>query len=275
LSAQRAAGQRGLVHIGVQQVERLLGTPVYIPEMAETKPEIGVAMGVAWTQTGGDIMLIEALKMRGSGNVISTGSLGEVMRESIQAAHSYVRSRADWLGIPYADFTNYDIHVHFPSGAIPKDGPSAGITVSVVIASVMSERPVRNDFAMTGEVSLRGKVLPVGGIKEKVSAAHRVGIHKIIVPKQNVKDLQDVPRRIAKEMTYIPVETVDDVFSAVLLDFDPARANLEKLLRMEMVRKQMARRPKAKTRSRKPAKARERARARVRTRPRAGRKRGQ
>jgi len=273
LAAQRAAGQRGFVRIGVQQVERLLGTPVFIPEMAETKPEIGVAMGVAWTQTGGDIMLIEALRMRGSGNVISTGSLGEVMRESIQAAHSYVRSRADWLGIPHADFTNYDIHVHFPSGAIPKDGPSAGITVSVVIASVMSERPVRNDFAMTGEVSLRGKVLPVGGIKEKVAAAHRVGIHKIIVPKQNVKDLQDVPRRIAKEMTYIPVETVDEVFSAVLLDFDPARASLEKLLRMEMVRKQMARRPKAKTRSRKPAKARERARPRVRSKPRAGRKR--
>ncbi|MEW5702534.1 MAG: endopeptidase La [Candidatus Zixiibacteriota bacterium] len=273
LAAQRAAGQRGFARVGVQQVERLLGTPVYIPEMAETKPEIGVAMGVAWTQTGGDIMLIEALKMRGSGTVISTGSLGEVMRESIQAAHSYVRSRADWLGIPHADFTNYDIHVHFPSGAIPKDGPSAGITVSVVIASVMSERPVRNDFAMTGEVSLRGKVLPVGGIKEKVAAAHRVGIHKIIVPKQNVKDLQDVPRRIAKEMTYIPVETVDEVFSAVLLDFDPARASLEKLLRMEMVRRQMARRPKSKTRSRKPAKARERGGAKVRTKPRTGRRR--
>jgi len=182
--------------------------------------------------------------------VISTGSLGEVMRESIQAAHSWVRSRADWLGIDHEDFGNYDIHVHFPSGAIPKDGPSAGITISVVIASVMSERPIRHDFAMTGEVSLRGKVLPVGGIKEKVAAAHRVGIHKIIVPKQNIKDLQDVPRRIAKEMTYISVETVDEVFAEVLLDFDPAQASLEKLLRMEMVRRRGGRRSKSKSSSR-------------------------
>ncbi len=257
LAAQRVAGQRGYVRVGAQQVERLLGTPVFIPEKAETKPEIGVAMGVAWTQAGGDIMLIEALKMRGSGQVISTGSLGEVMRESIQAAHSYVRSRADWLGIAHTDFANYDIHVHFPSGAIPKDGPSAGITISVVIASVLSERPIRNDHAMTGEVSLRGKVLPVGGIKEKVAAAHRVGIHKIIVPKQNVKDLQDVPRRIAKEMTYIPVETVDEVFAAVLLDFDPAKASLEKLLHMEMVRKHAARRQKAAAKARSRAKSRQ------------------
>lgn len=258
LAGQRAAGQQGFVRVGAQHIERLLGTPIFIPEKAEIKPEIGVAMGVAWTQTGGDIMLIEALKMRGSGQVISTGSLGDVMRESIQAAHSYVRSRADWLGIPHSDFASFDIHVHFPSGAIPKDGPSAGITVSVVIASVMSERPIRNDYAMTGEVSLRGKVLPVGGIKEKVAAAHRVGIHKIIVPKQNVKDLQDVPRRVAKEMTYIPVETVDEVFEAVLLDFDPAKASLEKLLRMEMVRKHTARRQRAAARSKSRAKAKPR-----------------
>jgi len=247
LAVQRVGGERGFVRIGVQQVEKLLGTPIFIPEKAEAKPEIGVAMGVAWTQTGGDIMLIEALKMRGSGMVISTGSLGEVMRESIQAAHSWVRSRADWFGIDHEDFGNYDIHVHFPSGAIPKDGPSAGITISVVIASVMSERPIRHDFAMTGEVSLRGKVLPVGGLKEKVAAAHRVGIHKIIVPKQNIKDLQDVPRRIAKEMTYIPVETV---VAEVLLDFDPAQASLEKLLRMEMVRRRGGRRSKPKSSSR-------------------------
>ncbi len=237
IAAQRAAGQRGFVRIGAQQIERFLGTRVYVPEKAELKPEVGVAMGVAWTQAGGDIMLIEALRMRGSGNVISTGSLGDVMRESIQAAHSYVRSRADWLGIPHTDFGNHDIHVHFPSGAIPKDGPSAGITISLVIASVMSNRAIRNDLAMTGEVSLRGKVLPVGGIKEKVAAAHRVGIHKIIVPRQNVQDLKDVPRRISKEMTYIPVDTVDEVFRAALLDFDPSRASLERLLRVELARR--------------------------------------
>lgn len=247
--ARRAAGDHGFVRVGVREVEKLLGTPIFIPEKAELKPEIGVAMGVAWTQTGGDIMLIEALKMRGSGNVISTGSLGEVMRESIQAAHSYVRSRADWLGIRHEDFGNHDIHVHFPSGAIPKDGPSAGITVSLVIASVMSDRPIRNDIAMTGEVSLRGKVLPVGGLKEKVSAAHRVGIHKMIVPRENHKDLKDVPRRISKEMTYIPVDTVDEVFEAALLDFDPSKASLEKLLRLELARKTMQRKPKVRSRT--------------------------
>lgn len=263
LAAERAGGQRGFVRIGAQQVEKLLGTPVYIPEKAEAKPEIGVAMGVAWTQTGGDIMLIEALKMRGSGNVISTGSLGEVMRESIQAAHSWVRSRADWLGIRHDDFGNYDIHVHFPSGAIPKDGPSAGITITVVIASVMSERAVRNDFAMTGEVSLRGKVLPVGGIKEKVAAAHRVGIHRMIVPRQNIKDLQDVPRRISKEMEYVPVETVDEVFTHVLLNFDPAKASLEKLLRMELVRRQSSGRKGARTKNKSTVKSRGRIKTQV------------
>jgi ATP-dependent Lon protease len=250
LAARRASGDRGLTRVGAREVEKLLGTPLYIPEKAETKPEIGVAMGVAWTQTGGDIMLIEALKMRGSGNVISTGSLGEVMRESIQAAHSYVRSRAEWLEIPHADFGNYDIHIHFPSGAIPKDGPSAGITVSLVIASVMSDRPIRNDVALTGEVSLRGKVLPVGGIKEKVAAAHRVGIHKMVVPRENIKDLKDVSRRIAKEMSYIAVDTVDEVFEAALLDFDPSRASLEKLLRLELAKKESQRKPKPKAGSR-------------------------
>ncbi len=254
IAAQRASGQRGFVRVGAQQIEKFLGTPIFVPEKAELKPEIGVAMGVAWTQTGGDIMLIEALKMRGSGNVISTGSLGDVMRESIQAAHSYVRSRAEWLGIAHTDFGSYDIHVHFPSGAIPKDGPSAGITVSLVIASVMSDRAIRNDIAMTGEVSLRGKVLPVGGIKEKVAAAHRVGIHKMIVPRQNVKDLKDVPRLISKEMTYIPVDTVDEVFEAALLRFDPSRASLEKLLRLELAKRGTSRRTKPRERSMAPRK---------------------
>jgi ATP-dependent Lon protease len=249
VAAQRAIGERGFIRVGAREVEKFLGTPPYIPEKAENKPEVGVAMGLAWTQTGGDIMLIEALKMRGSGNVISTGSLGEVMRESIQAAHSYVRARAEWLGIPHEDFGTYDIHVHFPSGAIPKDGPSAGITVSLVIASVMSDRPIRNDVAMTGEVSLRGKVLPVGGVKEKVAAAHRIGIHKMIVPQENIKDLKDVPKRISKEMTYIPVETVDEVFEAALLDFDPSKASLERLLKLELVKKAAGRKPRERQKS--------------------------
>jgi ATP-dependent Lon protease len=156
------------------------------------------------------------------------------MKESIQAAHSYVRSRADWLGIRYDDFGRYDVHIHFPSGAIPKDGPSAGMTVCLVVASVMSDRPIRNDIAFTGEVSLRGKVLPVGGLKEKIAAAHRAGIHNIVIPKQNVKDLKEIPRGIAKTMNCIPVEHVDEVFEIALLDFDPAQQSLESLLQREL-----------------------------------------
>ncbi|MCK4858472.1 MAG: endopeptidase La, partial [candidate division Zixibacteria bacterium] len=171
-------------------IEEQLGTPIYIPEKGPSHPEVGVATGVAWTGSGGDIMMIEGLKMRGGGSVTCTGSLGEVMRESVQAAHSFVRSKAELLSIPHEDFANHDIHIHFPQGAIPKDGPSAGATISLVIASVMSNRPIRNDIAITGEVSLRGKVLPVSGVKEKVAAAHRAGIYKFVLPSQNKKDLK-------------------------------------------------------------------------------------
>ena len=161
--------------VSEQNLESYLGTSLFIPEKAETLSEIGIAAGLAWTGAGGELMFIEGLKMKGEGQIITTGSLGEVMRESIQAAHSYVRSKADVLGIDFNDFNEFDIHIHFPSGAIPKDGPSAGITVSLVIASVMSERPIRHDLAMTGEVTLRGKVLAVGGIKEKIAAASPSG----------------------------------------------------------------------------------------------------
>ncbi len=234
IAAEKAVGKKKYFRISANMVEKILGTPIYIPEMAETRPEVGVATGLAWTHTGGDLMMIEALKMNGSGTVTTTGYLGDVMKESIQAAHSYVRSKSDWLGIRYSDFGNHDIHIHFPSGAIPKDGPSAGLTVCLVIASVMSDRPIRNDHAFTGEVSLRGKVLPVGGLKEKIAAAYRAGIYKIVMPKQNVKDLKELPRSIAKKMRYIPVENVDEVFEVALLDFDPAQQSLESLLRQEL-----------------------------------------
>ncbi|MCI0329932.1 MAG: endopeptidase La [candidate division Zixibacteria bacterium] len=241
-------------------VEQFLGPPLFLPDVAEATPEVGVATGLAWTASGGDIMLIEALKMRGSGQVISTGSLGEVMKESIQAAHSYVRSKADMLGIDFDEFTNHDIHIHFPSGAVPKDGPSAGITVSLVIASVLANQPIKNDVAMTGEVSLRGKVLPVGGIKEKVSAAHRVGIKTVVMPKQNQKDLEEVPASVRRGMQFEFVEKVDEVFSVAFTNFKPKpQKKLEDLLKKELRKVKKAARQKRngkKTRRRMAAKKR-------------------
>ncbi len=215
-------------------LESYLGTPLYIPEQAESGPEIGIAAGLAWTGSGGELMFIEGLKMKGDGQIITTGSLGEVMRESIQAAHSYVRAKADVLGIAFSDFNDFDIHIHFPSGAIPKDGPSAGITVSLVIASVMSERPIRNDIAMTGEVTLRGKVLAVGGVKEKVAAAYRAGICNICLPKENEKDLKDLPREIIRKTKFLFIERVDELFELCLCDFKPSTYTLEKIFAEEI-----------------------------------------
>jgi ATP-dependent Lon protease len=215
-------------------LEEYLGMPVYIPDKVPKHQEIGLAIGLAWTEAGGDLMLIEALKMKGSGQVISTGQLGEVMKESIQAAHSYVRSKAEILGINYDDFTNHDIHIHFPSGSIPKDGPSAGIPVSLAIASVMSDKPIRNDVAMSGEISLRGRVLPVAGVREKVSAAHRVGIKNVILPKGNEKNLLDLPERIKQETNFIFVERIEEVFKHALQEPDETQRSIEEILRREI-----------------------------------------
>ena len=213
-----------------------LGTPVFIPEKAETEPEIGIATGLAWTGSGGELMFIEGLKMKGEGQITTTGSLGDVMRESVQAAHSYVRARADALGIDSNDFNEFDIHIHFPSGAIPKDGPSAGVTVCLVIASVMSERPIRNDIAMTGEVTLRGRVLSVGGVKEKISAAYRAGIYNIALPKENEKDLRDLPKEILRKTHFHYIDRVDDLFDLCLLNFTPSTYTLEKIFADEIAR---------------------------------------
>ena len=173
---RKAEGEEGAWVIDIEKVEEILGIPRYAVEEAEMVPEIGVVTGLAWTSTGGDLMVIEALRMPGSGRLTVTGQLGDVMRESVDAAYSYVRSRAAQLGIPDAEFKEYDLHVHLPAGAIPKDGPSAGITLTLAIASALVARPVRRDVAMTGEVTLRGKVLEIGGVKEKVLAAYRAGL---------------------------------------------------------------------------------------------------
>src|SRR5207237_4492164 len=161
---------------------------------------------MAWTSTGGDLMVIASLRMPGTGRLTVTGQLGDVMRESVDAAFSYVRSRAQQLGIPDKEFKEIDLHIHLPAGAIPKDGPSAGITLTLAIASVLSGRPVRRDISMTGEVTLRGKVLEIGGVKEKVLSAYRAGLREVILPKSNEKDLRDVPEEVRKNMVFTFVD---------------------------------------------------------------------
>ena len=202
--------------VTVPRLEEYLGSRLYQPEMAGKDDEVGVAMGLAWTAAGGEILVVEALRMPGAGRVTLTGQLGEVMKESVQAAHSYVRSRADDLEIEAEAFSGSDIHIHFPAGGVPKDGPSAGMTVGLVIASVLSDRPIRHDVALTGEVSLRGKVLVVGGMREKALAAYRAGIRTLIFPAANVKDLADIPADVRAHLELVPVETMDQVFDLAL-----------------------------------------------------------
>jgi ATP-dependent Lon protease len=212
----KAEGEEGAWVVDADKVEEILGIPRYAVEEAEMIPEIGVVTGLAWTATGGDLMVIEALRMPGSGRLTVTGQLGDVMRESVDAAFSYVRSRAESIGIAEDVFKEFDVHVHLPAGAIPKDGPSAGITLTLAIASALSQRPVRRDLAMTGEVTLRGKVLEIGGVKEKVLAAYRAGLRHLIMPASNEKDLRDVPDEVKKQITFTFVATMDEVLRLAL-----------------------------------------------------------
>src|SRR3954453_5768881 len=214
---KKADGEEGAWVIDMDKVEEVLGIPRYAVEEAEKVPEVGVVTGLAWTSTGGDIMLIEALRMPGQGRMTVTGQLGDVMRESVDAAYSYVRSRAAQLDIDDATFRESDLHIHLPAGAIPKDGPSAGITLTLAIASALSGRPVRRDVAMTGEVTLRGKVLEIGGVKEKVLAAYRAGLRHLIMPASNEKDLRDVPDEVKKQVTFTFVGTMDEVLRLALM----------------------------------------------------------
>jgi ATP-dependent Lon protease len=214
---RKAEGEEGAWVIDTEKVEEILGVPRYAVEEADTVPEIGVVTGLAWTSTGGDLLVIEALRMPGSGRLTVTGQLGDVMRESVDAAFSYVRSRAAQLGIPDNAFKEYDIHVHLPAGAVPKDGPSAGIALTLAIASAVSQRPVRRDVAMTGEVTLRGKVLEIGGLKEKTLAAYRAGLRQLIIPRSNEKDLRDVPDEVKQQVSFTFVSSMDEVLRLALL----------------------------------------------------------
>ena len=202
--------------ITTKNLHKYLGPPKYLPEEELKKDEVGVATGLAWTETVGDIIYVEATVMKGKGSLTLTGQLGDVMKESAQAALSYVRSRAKALGIPENTFSNTDIHIHVPAGAIPKDGPSAGITMATAIASALTRRPVDRKVAMTGEVTLQGRVLPVGGLKEKILAAKRAGIHRVILPKRNEKDLEDIPKYVKKDMEFILVESMDEVLKVAI-----------------------------------------------------------
>ena len=198
------------------QVTEYLGVPRFRPSMAEEKSEIGIVTGLAWTEVGGEILVIETTLMPGRGKLTLTGKLGDVMQESAQAAMSWVRSKADELGIPRDFYRRTDVHIHIPEGAIPKDGPSAGITLATALVSALTRVPARRDVAMTGEITLRGKVLPIGGVKEKLLAAHRAGVTTILLPKDNEKDLSDIPKGVLDHMSVQLVDTMDEVLRTAL-----------------------------------------------------------
>jgi ATP-dependent Lon protease len=209
-------GKKKKYKITPSLIKKFLGAPIYSTEKEE-KDEIGVVTGLAWTEVGGEILKIEVTKMDGKGNLVLTGSLGDVMKESARIAFSYVKSKAKELGIDQEEFGKYDLHIHVPAGAIPKDGPSAGIAITTGIASVFTNRPVRSDVAMTGEITLRGKVLPVGGLKEKILAAKRAGIKTVILPKDNKEEvMSDLPPYVRKSMNLIFVDHIDEVFKIAL-----------------------------------------------------------
>jgi ATP-dependent Lon protease len=224
-----AEGEDKAFKITVGNLHYYLGVPKFLPDTEAEAPQVGVANGLAWTQTGGDIIKVEAITMKGKGDLSLTGQLGDIMKESAKAALSYLRARASRLEIDEKFFTDNDLHIHVPAGAIPKDGPSAGITMAVALASTLTGIPARSDIAMSGEITLRGRVLPIGGIKEKSLAAQRAGIYNVILPSRNKKDIEEVPRPIRRKMSFIFCETMDEVLDVALteklgLSHDPPEA---------------------------------------------------
>jgi ATP-dependent Lon protease len=212
-----ASGAKRRVQVTPAMLEEWLGPPPYRYGLVEEEDQVGVATGLAWTEAGGDTLLIEVSAVPGKGKLLLTGHLGDVMQESAQTALSYIRSRAKQLGIPEDFAERMDIHVHVPEGAIPKDGPSAGITIATAIASALTQRPVSRLVAMTGEITLRGRVLPIGGLKEKSLAAHRAGVQTVLFPKGNEKDLRDIPESVREAVHFVPVTHMDEVLAAALL----------------------------------------------------------
>lgn len=243
VARQIAEGRKRKVRVTAQNIEKFLGPPRIFRDQLIRKDQVGVATGLAWTPAGGELLFVEAIKMEGKGNLILTGSLGEVMKESAQAALSYARAHAKEFGIDTKIFMESDFHIHLPEGAIPKDGPSAGVTMATAFISVCTNIPVRWNVAMTGEITLRGSVLPVGGIKEKVLAAQRAGIKKIILPRPNKKDLVDIPQKIKKEMQFIFVDDINQVFKEALAKpFTASQANQARS-KTGLEKKKVARKP--------------------------------
>jgi ATP-dependent Lon protease len=199
--------------IDAHTVPELLGPPRFLKEERLKENQVGISTGLAWTQAGGEVLYVEALKMRGKGGLILTGQLGDVMKESARAAWSYARAHYEELGIDEDFFDTFEVHIHLPAGAIPKDGPSAGVTMATALISLMTEVPIRRDIAMTGEVTLSGRVLPVGGIREKSLAALTHGVTNIILPLANKKDISDIPEEFKKRLNFVFVENVDEVFA--------------------------------------------------------------
>jgi ATP-dependent Lon protease len=225
--ARGPAGTAHELHITGEDLRRYLGKPKFFNEVAERTSVPGVATGLAWTPVGGDILFIETSRMPGKGRVEITGQLGDVMKESAKAALSYVRSHADELGVRNDAFESQDLHIHVPAGGIPKDGPSAGVTMFTALTSLLSGRRVRPDTAMTGECTLRGRVLPVGGIKAKVLAAHRAGISRVILPMKNARDLDDVPKEARDAMQFVFADDMSEVIAAALEPAEPAHPETE------------------------------------------------
>jgi ATP-dependent Lon protease len=215
LKDRLAAGAK--LRIGPEFVEELLGAPRYRPHQLDEEPQVGAAAGLAWTQVGGELFTTEVGLMPGKGGITLTGQLGDVMQESARAALSFVRSRGEHLGIDTEGFEKMDVHLHVPEGAIPKDGPSAGITIGTSLVSAFSGIPIRADLAMTGEITLRGRVLAVGGIKEKILAAYRAGIREVILPEDNRKDVEEIAEDVRQEMTFHWVDHMDQVLQIALV----------------------------------------------------------
>ncbi|MFQ6099193.1 MAG: S16 family serine protease, partial [Armatimonadota bacterium] len=223
VAKQVAAGDKQSVSVGKDDLHEYLGPVRFLSETALRSGQSGVVCGLAYTPAGGEILFVEATRMPGDQKVNVTGQVGDVMRESAEAALSYVRSNAERLGIPADFFKGSDIHIHVPAGAIPKDGPSAGVAMATALVSLLTDTPARSDTAMTGEITLRGQVMPIGGIKQKTLAAHRAGIKRVILPSRNAKDLDDVPEQLRKDIEFIFADTIDDVLKAALQDGRPRR----------------------------------------------------
>ena len=207
------AKRKSAAKITKAQLQKWLGAPIYTIDEAALEAQVGAVCGLAWTAVGGTTLTVEVAVSKGKGDIKLTGKLGEVMKESAQAAIGYLKANAEHFHLSVEDFENKDLHVHVPEGATPKDGPSAGITMATAILSAMTGKAVRGDLAMTGEITLRGNVLPIGGLKEKALAARRVGISTVIIPFGNKKDLEELPEVVKKDITFIPVKRVDEVFA--------------------------------------------------------------